>query len=56
MTSSHSFAIRRHYHVRPWNDFMEIHWGPRIQAYVTPISSEEVCIVVMGETTEDTRL
>ncbi len=54
VTSSHRFASRRHYHVRPWNDFMEIHWGPRIQAYVTPISFEEVCIVVMGETTEDT--
>jgi flavin-dependent dehydrogenase len=32
---------------------VEIHWGLRAQAYVTPISGEEVCIVVMGETAED---
>lgn len=32
---------------------MEIHWGPRAQAYVTPISREEVCIVIMAEEGED---
>jgi len=46
-------ACRRHYRVRPWSDFMEIYWGPRVQAYVTPISSEEVCAVTMGETAAD---
>jgi flavin-dependent dehydrogenase len=42
-------ATRRHYRVRPWNEYMEIHWAPHSQAYVTPISSEEVCIVTMAE-------
>jgi len=46
-------ACRRHYRVRLWSDFMEIYWGPRVQAYVTPISSEEVCAVTMGETADD---
>jgi flavin-dependent dehydrogenase len=46
-------ATRRHYRVRPWSEFMEIHWGLRAQAYVTPISREEVCIVVIAEKTED---
>jgi len=46
------FANRRHYCVRPWAEYMEIYWGPRSQAYVTPISSEEVCIVVMAERAE----
>lgn len=32
---------------------MEIHWGPRSQAYVTPISNAEVCIVMMAEETAD---
>jgi flavin-dependent dehydrogenase len=45
-------ANRRHYRLRPWSEFMEIHWGPRFQAYVTPISNDEVCIVTMGETAE----
>lgn len=46
-------ASRRHYRVKPWTECMEIHWGDRAQAYVTPISSEEVCIVVMAEKQED---
>lgn len=53
VTNSHRFASRRHYRVRPWPQFMEIHWGPRVQAYVTPISREEVCIVTLAETKDD---
>lgn len=47
------FATRRHYRVGPWTDFTEIYWGRCSQAYVTPISSEEVCVVVLGEQVED---
>ncbi len=50
---SHRMANRRHYRVRPWTEYMEIYWGPCVQAYVTPISSEEVCLVMLGETAED---
>jgi flavin-dependent dehydrogenase len=50
---SHRMAHRRHYRMRPWTEYMEIYWGPRAQAYVTPISREEVCIVVLGETAEN---
>lgn len=46
-------AYRRHYRVRPWTEFTEVYWGPRMQAYVTPTSTEEVCIVTMGKTSED---
>jgi menaquinone-9 beta-reductase len=53
VTNSHRVASRRHYRLRPWTEFLEIYWGPRMQMYVTPISSEEVCIVAMGETAED---
>jgi menaquinone-9 beta-reductase len=41
-------AVRRHYRVRPWSEDMEVHWTRCSQAYVTPISSGEVCIVVMA--------
>jgi len=47
------FAMRRHYRVRPWSDYVEIHWGQSAQAYVTPIEKEEVCIVVLAERSED---
>jgi flavin-dependent dehydrogenase len=51
--SSYRIASRRHYRIRPWTEYMEIYWGPREQAYVSPISSEEVCIVVLGESVEN---
>ena len=44
------FASRRHYRVRPWSNYMEIHWAGTTQAYVTPIGEEQVCVVVMAET------
>jgi flavin-dependent dehydrogenase len=50
-TSRH--ATRRHYRIRPWSNFIEIYWGERAQAYVTPIYKNEVCIVVMADTPED---
>jgi flavin-dependent dehydrogenase len=51
--SNQRMTSRRHYRVPPWTEYMEIYWGSREQAYVTPISSQEVCIVVMGDTAED---
>jgi menaquinone-9 beta-reductase len=48
-SSKKRYASRRHYRVRPWSNYMEIFWGTHTQAYVTPIGSEEVCIVVMSE-------
>jgi flavin-dependent dehydrogenase len=42
------FAQRRHYRVKPWTDCVEIHWGERMQAYVTPLRSEETCVVLVS--------
>jgi menaquinone-9 beta-reductase len=50
--SERRHASRRHYCRKPWSSYMEIHWGRRAQAYVTPIGSEEVCIVIMSERAE----
>ncbi len=47
------FASRRHYRVQPWTGYMEIYWGQRSQAYVTPVSRQEVCIVVLAENAHD---
>ena len=52
VVNSHRRASRRHYRVRPWSQFTEIHWGPQAQAYVTPISGQEVCIVTVAESAE----
>ena len=42
------FAFRSHYRVAPWSGFVEVHWGESGQAYVTPVSQNEVCVVVMS--------
>jgi flavin-dependent dehydrogenase len=53
LPGSRRVATRRHYRVRPWTEHVEIYWCGRVQAYVTPISREEVCIVVMSESVEE---
>src|SRR5262249_49932449 len=52
-SSSLRFASRRHYRLAPWSAFVEIHWGRRGQAYVTPIAKDEVSAVVIGERSKD---
>jgi menaquinone-9 beta-reductase len=44
------FAFRRHYRVRPWTEFMELHWGRGCQLYVTPVSEGEVCVALISST------
>lgn len=45
---SRRFGFRRHYRVAPWTDCMEIYWGAGCQIYVTPVSSGEICAVVIS--------
>jgi menaquinone-9 beta-reductase len=42
------FARRGHYRVTPWSDCVEIYWSDNSQAYVTPVSQNEVCVVVVS--------
>lgn len=42
------FAFRRHYRLAPWNDCMELHWGPRRQLYITPVAEDEVCVALIS--------
>lgn len=39
------YGFRRHYQVKPWSEFVEVHWGHGGQLYVTPVSPECVCVV-----------
>jgi menaquinone-9 beta-reductase len=38
------FGFRQHYRVKPWSEFVEVHWGDCGQMYVTPISADEICV------------
>lgn len=40
------YAFRRHYHVAPWSDHMEVYWGEDCQGYATAVSSEQVCVAL----------
>ena len=42
------FAFRLHYRLPPWSDFTEIYWGEQAQAYVTPVGSQEICVVLIS--------
>jgi len=41
------YGFRRHYALRPWTRYVEVHWGKRCQIYVTPISPSEVGVALL---------
>jgi menaquinone-9 beta-reductase len=47
------FASRRHFRVAPWSNYVEIHWGDRAQAYVTPVTAGETSVVILAARAED---
>jgi flavin-dependent dehydrogenase len=40
------YAFRRHYHIAPWTDHMEVHWGSRCQGYATAVGRNQVCVAL----------
>ena len=42
------FGLRRHFHVKPWTDLVEVHWRPGCEAYVTPVAADQVGVAVLG--------
>jgi flavin-dependent dehydrogenase len=40
-------GIRRHYHVEPWSDQVEVYWADDCEAYVTPVSASAVGVAVL---------
>lgn len=42
------FAQRRHYRVKLLADCVEVYWGRKMQAYVTPLANEETCVVLIS--------
>jgi flavin-dependent dehydrogenase len=42
------FAFRRHYGVAPWCNCTELYWGRNAQAYVTPVGTHDICVVLIS--------
>ncbi|OZB88459.1 MAG: monooxygenase [Microbacterium sp. 14-71-5] len=47
-TTPARFGLRRHFAVAPWTDRVEVHWGAAAEAYVTPVSPDEVGVALLG--------
>ncbi|MBB5316901.1 NAD(P)/FAD-dependent oxidoreductase [Tunturibacter empetritectus] len=45
---SRRIGLRQHYAIAPWTNFVEVYWSNHGQAYVTPTSSNEVCVAFIS--------
>jgi flavin-dependent dehydrogenase len=45
---THRYGFRMHFRVRPWSDYVEVHWGAGCQIYVTPVADNEVGIALLA--------
>jgi flavin-dependent dehydrogenase len=41
------YGLRRHYRLAPWTSFVEVHWAPAVEAYVTPVAPDEVGVALL---------
>jgi flavin-dependent dehydrogenase len=41
------YGLRRHYAVPPWSPYVEVHWGPDAEAYVTPLGPALVGVALL---------
>lgn len=42
------FGLRRHFAVAPWSPYVEVHWAPAVEAYVTPVAPDLVGVAVLA--------
>jgi flavin-dependent dehydrogenase len=42
------WGIRRHVQIAPWSDYVEVHWAPGAEAYVTPVGDDCVGVAVLS--------
>jgi 2-polyprenyl-6-methoxyphenol hydroxylase-like FAD-dependent oxidoreductase len=41
------FGMRRHFRVAPFSELVEVHWGERAEAFVTPVAPDEVGVALL---------
>lgn len=41
------FGLRRHVAQAPWSSYVEVHWSPRAEAYVTPVAADLVGVALL---------
>lgn len=43
------YGVRWHFPVPAWSDFVEVHWSPRGEAYVTPVEPDLVGVAILSD-------
>lgn len=46
-TGPRRWGIRRHVHLAPWTDCVEVHWADGAEAYVTPVAHDCVGVAIL---------
>ncbi len=41
------WGLRRHFKIRPWSRFVEVHWSRNAEAYITPVGPETVAVAFL---------
>ncbi|AQA02200.1 monooxygenase [Mycobacterium sp. MS1601] len=41
-------GLRKHFHVPVWSEFVEVHWSPHGEAYVTPVEPDLVGVAILS--------
>ncbi len=42
------YGFRKHYRIAPWSHYVELHWGPKCQIYISPIRPDEICVALIS--------
>jgi flavin-dependent dehydrogenase len=42
------FGLRRHLRTPPWSPYVEVHWAPDVETYVTPVAPDVVGVAVLA--------
>jgi flavin-dependent dehydrogenase len=48
-TTTRRFGLRVHARTAPWSSYVEVHWAPRSEAYVTPVADDLVGVAVLTD-------
>jgi flavin-dependent dehydrogenase len=43
------FGVRRHFSLRPWSSFVEVHWTDGAEAYITPAGPDRVGVALLWD-------
>jgi flavin-dependent dehydrogenase len=44
---SRRFGLRAHVQAEPWTPYVEVHWAPDAEAYLTPVADDQVGLAVL---------